>query len=104
MNNIQVVWILPTVRTEGGPLPVSEIANTEIEMSADAGATWTNVGFFTPDILSVPINDLPPSDQYQVRGRVKDITGQVSLNWAVEAFTLIDGSPPGDLIIGVNIL
>lgn len=108
MKNIVIQWILPTTRQDGGALPVSEIRHANIELSADAGASYSVLGLFTPDVLDVPVNDLPFSDQYIARGRVIDTAGSVG-NWIEKAFVLVDDSPPGatsppgDLIITINI-
>lgn len=80
---------------------MSDIGGVEIELSADAGVNFTPVGVFTPDILQTQVADLPFGDQYQVRGRVIDQTGQAG-NWAVELFSLADDSPPGDLTVTVT--
>jgi hypothetical protein len=101
MKTIVISWILPTTRQQGGPLAVSDIGGVEIELSADAGVNFTPVGVFTPDILQTQVADLPFGDQYQVRGRVIDQTGQAG-NWAVELFSLADDSPPGDLTVTVT--
>lgn len=101
MKTILINWILPTTRQQGGPLTPADIARVEIEISADNGANFTPVGTFTPDILETTVVDLPFGDQYQVRGRVVDQTDQAG-EWAVEAFTLVDTSPPGTVGITVT--
>lgn len=103
MKNIIINWVLPTIRQLGGPLPISQIRDVEIELSADAGASFSGLGFFLSDQLSTPVNDLPFSDQYMVRGRCFDTADQ-SGGWVVVPFTLADNSPPGDLSITIEIL
>ena len=103
MRNIIINWVLPVVRQLGGVLDPTEIASVEIELSADAGVSYAPVGPFSRDVLSVPVNDLPFSDQYVVRGRVIDTGGAVG-NWVAVPFTLADTSPPGDLTVTVDIL
>lgn len=102
MKNIIIVWILPAVRQLGGPLPVEEILNAEIEMSADAGGSFSSVGSFPTSQLSVPVADLPISNQYVVRGRAIDTDNQPG-NWFAQAFSIVDDSPPGDLVVGITI-
>lgn len=102
MKNIVIQWVLPTVRQQGGALSVSEIQQVDIELSADAGASYSVIGVFTPDVLEVPVNDLPFSDQYIARGRAVDTADKVG-NWREEPFVLADDSAPGDLIITVTI-
>ena len=100
MKTILINWILPTTRQQGGPLLPADIARVEIELSADGGANYTSVGTFTPDILDTTVADLPFGD-YTVRGRAVDQTNQAG-NWAEEAFSLSDTSPPGDVTITVT--
>jgi hypothetical protein len=102
MKNILISWVLPTNRQQGGPLPVEEIRGVLIEVSADNGANFSPVGGeFPPTTLSVAVNDLPFSDQYQVRGTVIDTLDQAG-NAVVVPFTISDSSPPGDLSIEVT--
>lgn len=102
MKNILINWVLPTTRQLGGPLPVEEIDHVSIELSADAGASYALVGDFTPDVLSAPVNDLPVSDQYVVRGHVVD-TGTLVGDYTETAFVIADDSAPGVLEITVVI-
>ena len=102
MKNIIISWVLPTTRQLGGALPVAEIRDAEIELSADAGATYTLVGQFPPATLEVPVNDLPFSDQYIARGRCFDTADQPG-NWYEAPFVLADDSPPGDLEVTIAI-
>ncbi len=101
MKNILITWVLPTTRQLGAPLPVSEILNAHIELSANGGADFSSIGDFDPATLSVPVNDLPFSDQYVVRGNVVDTDDQPG-NFVAVAFTVADDSPPGDLVITIE--
>jgi len=102
MKSILIQWVLPIVRQLGGPLPIEEIRDAEIELSADAGASYSTVGIFQSGVLQTPVADLPFSDQYIVRGRCYDIADQPG-NWFEVPFTLGDDSPPGDLVITIAI-
>ena len=102
MKNIIISWLLPTIRQAGGPLAPTDIANVELELSADGGANFAAIGLFPPATLETPVNDLPFSDQYQVRGRAYDLDGRVG-NWTTESFVLSDNSPPGGLVITVTV-
>ena len=102
MKNIIISWILPTTRQSGGPLPVEEIQHATLELSADGGVNYSPLGEFPPATLSLPVNDLPFSDQYVVRGTVVDVAGAIG-NPVTEAFVLADDSPPGDLAINIAI-
>jgi len=100
MKNILITWVLPTTRQQGGPLPITDIQDVKIELSADGGANFSSVGTFTTDILEAPVNDLPVSDQYVVRGWATDTSGQDGDDVDVP-FTVDDDSPPGDLEISI---
>lgn len=101
MKNVIISWVLPTTRQLGGPLPVEDIEHVVIELSADAGASYSLIGDFPPSVLSVPVNDLPFSDQYIVRGTVVDTALQPG-NSVTKPFTVGDDSPPGDLVITIE--
>lgn len=102
MKNIIIQVTLPTTRQLGGPLPVDQILHSEIELSADAGASYSLVEKLPPNVLETPVNDLPVSDQYIARGRVQDTAG-VDGNWIEVPFEIVDDSPPGDLVINIAI-
>ena len=48
-KDVQVTWDLPTSRTGGGLLPVEDIRETQVEMSADGGANFTPLTSVAPD-------------------------------------------------------
>lgn len=100
MKTMILLWELPATREQGGVLPPDQIAHVEIELSADAGANFTPVGTFTPDILQATVADLPFSDAYVVRGRAVDTGGQAGA-WASLPFSVIDTSPPGVINLSV---
>lgn len=102
MKNIIINWVLPIIRQQGGALSIGEIRDVDIELSADAGASYSSLGPFTTDVLSVPVSDLPFSDQYVARGRCYDTANQPG-NWFEVPFALADDSPPGDLEITIDI-
>lgn len=101
MKNILISWILPTTRQAGGPLDPADIQHVTLHMSADGGTNWASINDFAPDVLETPVNDLPFSDQYIVRGRVVDVADQAG-DWVAVPFVLADDSPPGDLSINVT--
>jgi hypothetical protein len=104
MRNVIFHWVLPAVRQLGGALPVDEIQYVEIELSADGGTNYSPVGGpFAPDVLEAPVNDLPFSDQYVVRGRVTDTDDQTG-SWITVPFEVADNSPPGALEISVELV
>lgn len=100
MKNVLFQITLPTARKLGGPLPVEEIRDYTLELSADAGASFTPVGVLPASTLEVPVNDLPFSDQYIVRGFCSDIADRDGDPIDVP-FVVADDSPPGTLTINV---
>lgn len=84
-------------------MPVEDISDVTMELSANAGVDYASIGGpFATDVLEAPVNDLPFSDQYVVRGRVTDTNGNPG-NFVEVPFTIGDDSPPGDLVITVEI-
>jgi hypothetical protein len=75
--NVTLQWSLPSTRTSGKPLAVSEIKHVLVEISADSGGTWTPLGEFPPNVLSIPITDLD-FGTWEFRGFVVDQKGRVS--------------------------
>ena len=102
MKNIIISWILPTTRQQGGALPVEEIQHVTLELSANGGVDWSPLGDFPPATLETPVNDLPFSDQYQVRGYAVDTALQPG-NVVTVPFVVADDSPPGDLEVTIAI-
>lgn len=102
MTDIIIDVTLPTTRQLGGALPVSEIRGYTLALSSDAGANFAPIGAeIAPDVLATPVNDLPPGNDYVVRGIVFDTNDQPS-NPVVLPFVIADDSPPGDLAINVT--
>ena len=100
MKSMRISWTLPTVREQGGPLSPDDVAEVQIELSADGGANYSAVGVFAPDTLETVVADLPFSDAYVVRGRAIDKTAQAG-QWSVLPFAVVDTSPPG--VLGLEV-
>lgn len=76
--NIRGTWVLPTVRDSGGPLPITEIDRTDIEVSLDAGATWTPlISVASGNTQEFFLPDAAPG-QWDFRGVVFDTAGRFS--------------------------
>jgi hypothetical protein len=96
-KSVVLTWELPLFREEGAPLPVSEIAHTDIELSLDGGANY------------VPLNTVLPGDPqtqaggdlsygtYWFRFVVEDIAGLrgLPLDFPVD---VPDESAPGQVV------
>ena len=72
-------WELPTERKNGAPLdPQTEIAHTEVQLSADGGANFSPPANVAPDVAQeFPVADLA-GGSYVFRGVVVDTDGRRS--------------------------
>lgn len=95
MANMRINWTLPTTRESGKPLAVADISHVLVEISADNGANFAQVGTFPPTTLTTDVQDVD-FGSWTVRGRVVDKSNRVSQ--AVTASIVIaDETPPGAL-------
>lgn len=94
--NVTLQWALPTTRESGKPLPVADIQHVVVEVSANGGVDWAQVGTFPPSVLSTQVTDLD-FGTWLFRGIVVDTKGRPSA--PLEA-TLVneDTSPPSALL------
>lgn len=92
-KSLRVTWDLPTERTGGGALPVAEIRDTIVEISADGGANYTALLPVSPGLpQEVFVPDLEVGS-WQFRMTVFDITDQQSAPH-IEVHVIVDDSPP----------
>jgi hypothetical protein len=66
MQSMTVTWTLPTKWTDGTTLPVSQIASSEVSISADNGATWSLLGNVAPNTTQTLQKDLADG-AYKIR-------------------------------------
>lgn len=92
MANIRVQWVLPTTRESGKPLAVTDIRHVRVEMSADAGASYTLVSDFPPDVLGTLVQDAD-FGEWTFRAACVDTRGRVS-DWTVGSVLIEDTTPP----------
>ena len=93
-KNVTLTWELPTTRTGGGDLPLDEIAETQVAMSADGGANYTPLPPVPPtDPQEKFVPDLEAGD-WHFQFVVVDTLGQSSPP-ANHVETVADDSPPG---------
>lgn len=92
-KNVTVAWVLPLTRQGGGPLPLSEIAHTQVELSADGG---DNFGL----LVQVPPNGIQQAfvpdleiGQWIFRITVVDTDGRSGTPY-LEDVTVADDTPP----------
>lgn len=97
MANLRIQWVLPTVRQSGLPLPVEEIANVRIDLSADGGQSYGEIGVYAPNILETIVQDLEPGEWF-VRGTVVDVQNRQSTPVS-SSIVIADDSPPGGLTL-----
>lgn len=96
MKTATLNWTLPTTRTSGGALDVSEIARVDIYMSADAGANFVLAGNRVPtEAQEFIVSDLDVGT-YTFRVVVVDTSDRPSLPSDVDAI-VPDESPPSQV-------
>lgn len=98
MSTLTINWTLPTHRVKGGLLSPSEIESVVIEMSANNGTNWSQIGSYPPDTLLTQVFDVDPG-VYLIRGTVKDklVPQGVSLPLVADEAVVEDTSPPNQL-------
>lgn len=70
-------WTLPTQRVDGTPLPIEEIAYTEIELWRN-GVVVDTLQFAVPTVAYTYVRELPPNYEMCYAARVADTEGQLS--------------------------
>ena len=92
-----LTWVLPTLRTDGTPLPVAEIDRTEIEISK-AGVLVGVDSVAAPATAYTWNRDLPPNYTMCYRARVVDTVEQAS-DWTDPVCKTVKArpNPPGQL-------
>lgn len=93
-KNVTITWDLPTQREGGSVLTPIEIDFVQVNMSADGGATPTELARLSPaDPQQVFIPDLEiGSWWFQIR--VMDTLGQFDRTPHIETVVVEDDSPP----------
>jgi len=92
MRDATINWVLPTERESGRPLPLSEIAGTQVSLSADGGANWTQIDTVpAADPQTVSVQDLDNGD-WIVRFEVADTDGRIGAPYD-HAFVSDDTAP-----------
>lgn len=77
MRDATFTWVLPTERESGRPIPLNELAGTQVSLSADAGANWTEIDNVPAGAeQTVSVQDLDNGD-WIVRFEVADTEGRV---------------------------
>jgi hypothetical protein len=88
MKEIAVEWVVPVVRDDGSPMPVSEIAYTEASISTDGGKTFTALAQVKPDTAQIVHRSPIPDGAYLFRLVVVGTNGKkgkpVDLNVPVD--------------------
>ena len=101
MANLRIKWALPTTRESGKPLNPADIDRVEIDLSADEGGSWVQVGSFGPDTLETLVSDVDYGN-WLVRGVVVDVAERRS-NVVVAAIMNEDTTPPGELTLTLGL-
>lgn len=96
MKDVLFSWDFPTTRVEGGPLDIDDIAHVQVQVSADAGANWTDLGNVDAPTNSLAWGNVPIGD-WLVRMTVELTDGQRSVD-VDTAFAVIDDSAPNGVV------
>jgi len=101
MADLKLSWTLPTTRKSGKPLAITDIDYVSISISADNGDQFIEYGRYEYDQLSVTIPELEPG-VWWFSGRVVDTAGR-SNNGVSKSFTILDTSPPEELVLTITL-
>lgn len=96
MSTLTINWVLPTHREKGGPLSEADIESVQIQMSANNGTNWSDVGGpYPPSELSTQVFDVDPG-VYLFRGFVRDKLSPQNTSQAKVSSEVVveDQSPP----------
>ncbi len=62
-GNVKVTWVLPTERENARPLPLDEIAGTDVSYRVTGAPVWTPLPRVGPtDPQEAVVNDMDPGD------------------------------------------
>jgi hypothetical protein len=95
-------WSLPTTRVNGDPLAATDIAFTDISMSADGGANWAPPIQVPSDaVQTFVVDDLTPGT-YLFRATVEDTDGRRSADAQAQGDVLSEPSAIADLTVTIE--
>jgi hypothetical protein len=94
--NVTLQWELPTTRTSNRPLAPSDLLHVAVDVSADGGDTWVDIGQFPPEVLTAQVTDLD-FGTWLFRGVVVPKKGLPSLPLTA-TFVNDDTTPPNPLV------
>lgn len=95
-KNVTVAWALPTTRTGGAPLPLTEIRHTAVALSADGGSSFVDLPVVLPTATQQAFVPDLEVGEWIFRMTVIDTNGSPSAGH-VEGVVVIDDSPPNDI-------
>lgn len=93
MSNVRVTWTLPTKRVNGKALPVSDIAQTIVSLSADGGTNFGELTRIAAPGHSFLQTELEPGT-YVFRVVVLDKSSLISDPSNPGSVTIAQTSPP----------
>lgn len=104
-KTVKLVWVDPSSRVDGSPLPAGQIAKVVVSMSADAGANFVELGSVDAGVQTFSQADLPDGTyQFQVVVVDKQSPAKVSAPASVEVVVvtvLSEPSPVANLTASV---
>lgn len=93
MANVRVTWTLPTVRKSGKPLNPADVKHVEVQMSADDGANYAQIGLVPPATLELTQTELEPG-RWLFRARCVDTADRAG-DFVTGEITIADETAPG---------
>ena len=102
MGRATLNWTLPIERADGVPLPASEIAQTDISMSADGGANFSPTSPVLPTDPQTFVVDNLTAGTYLFRATVIDTLGQASGDAEVTGSILAPPTAITDLSVTID--
>lgn len=102
MGKATLSWTLPTEREDGVALPASEIAQTDISMSADGGANFSSTAPVLPTDPQTFVVDNLTAGTYLFRATVIDTLGQPSVDAEATGSILAPPAAIADLSVTIT--
>lgn len=103
MARATLTWTLPTQRVDGRPLDPTEIDRTEIRMSADGGANFSDPPVIVPpDAVQTFVADNLVAGDYVFRATVFDTDGRNSAPSDATGTVLGNPEPVSDLTVVIE--
>lgn len=95
MRTVTVAWDVSPTNDEGKPLPIAELAYTEVLLSSDAGKTFTSLAKVKPNDTQTITKDMPDGS-YVFRLVETNIYGRSGK--PLDGTAVVQSAAPGQVI------